>query len=168
MPNLKALHRLSLFLILSLLANSSQALEIAMHDMHDHREGSTQAVPHDNPDSHGADESLSHSGADSSHPDYSRAKSTDHSEARLSGDLTGYPTDDSTDYSTGYSSEDSTEDSTESIDDCLCAELCGMSLVGFSFAAAGHSHYPGISFNKRLPDHYQSISLDPLRPPPNH
>ncbi|MEZ5490198.1 MAG: hypothetical protein R3F50_07745 [Gammaproteobacteria bacterium] len=164
MPNLKALHRLSLFLILSLLVNSSQALEIAVHNMHGHNESSMLAGAHDDPgrfegrfkdhhnSDHNADNDLPHPGDEASRPDESRLRATDLSPARSAGGLTV----DSTDYSL------------ESTDDCLCAELCCISLAGFSFAATGHSHYPGISFEKRLPDHYQSISLDPLRPPPNH
>ena len=51
-------------------------------------------------------------------------------------------------------------------DDCFCDELCSLSSLGFGSALLNGPMPASASVNGRLPDYYQSISLDLLLPPP--
>ncbi|MDA1369757.1 MAG: hypothetical protein O2971_03215 [Proteobacteria bacterium] len=65
------------------------------------------------------------------------------------------------------STMDSTNPAMEQGDkDCLCDDICCVSSVGFGSISSQRQSLPNQSLSSRFSNHYQSIALDLLLPPP--
>ena len=71
------------------------------------------------------------------------------------------------DASHAASTMDSTNPAMEQGDkDCLCDDICCVSSVGFGSISSQRQSLPNQSSSSRFSNHYQSIALDLLLPPP--
>ena len=136
--NLRSLKGLCTLLILLLVASSSQALETIAHDSHGH--DAIVSMEYD----------LTHS------------EDTVDKQVREARETKEYKA-----IHNRFSDQVYYLDSAETQEDeCICDEICCIGSIGFGAPlAAGVSPIIN-SPNERLFDHYQSISLDLLLPPP--
>lgn len=130
---LRSCTRIAQVLILLMLAVSSQAGEILVHDGHGHA------------NDHGAEVQSAHS----AHGEKTPYRGHDH-------DAVAAPVNEEGVHEAGVAPDEP----------CFCKDLCCMTTVEFGEVQSVFGRTPFTAPQVLAVNHYQSVSLDPKRPPP--